>query len=325
MAEAAQKVHVLNPFDHVRSLCQRIATKVGERVVGQEETVQCITAGLLLGGHVLMEGVPGVGKTLVARTLADAVHLRFARVQFTPDLMPSDILGTYVVQTGPQGQPILSLQQGPLFANIVLADEINRATPRTQSAMLEVMNDAQVTIDGVTHVLDQPFMLIATQNPSDFEGTFALPENQMDRFLMRISLGYPSVEQEVRILQDRPGQGALQALRPVIDAAGVRALQQQTDAVVVDESLRRYVVAIASATRASDELLLGLSTRGALALTQAARATALLRGRGFVIPEDILENLSAVCSHRVITRTALDGEGTGRVLEGIVKGIASPA
>ncbi|MFN7374869.1 MAG: AAA family ATPase [bacterium] len=289
---------------------------------GSTRAIDSLLICLLARGHCLIEDVPGVGKTILAGALARSIDCTFGRIQLTPDLLPSDVLGVSVFR---RDREVFEFQRGPIFANIVLADEINRATPRTQSAMLEVMNDAQVTIDGVTHVLDQPFMLIATQNPSDFEGTFALPENQMDRFLMRISLGYPSVEQEVRILQDRPGQGALQALRPVIDAAGVRALQQQTDAVVVDESLRRYVVAIASATRASDELLLGLSTRGALALTQAARATALLRGRGFVIPEDILENLSAVCSHRVITRTALDGEGTGRVLEGIVKGIASPA
>lgn len=289
---------------------------------GSTRAIDSLLICLLARGHCLIEDVPGVGKTILAGALARSIDCTFGRIQLTPDLLPSDVLGVSVFR---RDREVFEFQRGPIFANIVLADEINRATPRTQSAMLEVMNDAQVTIDGATHVLDQPFMLIATQNPSDFEGTFALPENQMDRFLMRISLGYPSVEQEVRILQDRPGQGALQALRPVIDAAGVRALQQQTDAVVVDESLRRYVVAIASATRASDELLLGLSTRGALALTQAARATALLRGRGFVIPEDILENLSAVCSHRVITRTALDGEGTGRVLEGIVKGIASPA
>lgn len=289
---------------------------------GSTRAIDSLLICLLARGHCLIEDVPGVGKTILAGALARSIDCTFGRIQLTPDLLPSDVLGVSVFR---RDREVFEFQRGPIFANIVLADEINRATPRTQSAMLEVMNDAQVTIDGVTHVLDQPFMLIATQNPSDFEGTFALPENQMDRFLMRISLGYPSVEQEVRILQDRPGLGALQALRPVIDAAGVRALQQQTDAVVVDESLRRYVVAIASATRASDELLLGLSTRGALALTQAARATALLRGRGFVIPEDILENLSAVCSHRVITRTALDGEGTGRVLEGIVKGIASPA
>lgn len=289
---------------------------------GSTRAIDSLLICLLARGHCLIEDVPGVGKTILAGALARSIDCTFGRIQLTPDLLPSDVLGVSVFR---RDREVFEFQRGPIFANIVLADEINRATPRTQSAMLEVMNDAQVTIDGATHVLDQPFMLIATQNPSDFEGTFALPENQMDRFLMRISLGYPSVEQEVRILQDRPGQGALQALRPVIDAAAVRALQQQTDAVVVDESLRRYIVAIASATRASDELLLGLSTRGALALTQAARATALLRGRGFVIPEDILENLSAVCSHRVITRTALDGEGTGRVLEGIVKGIASPA
>ena len=289
---------------------------------GSTRAIDSLLICLLARGHCLIEDVPGVGKTILAGALARSIDCTFGRIQLTPDLLPSDVLGVSVFR---RDREVFEFQRGPIFANIVLADEINRATPRTQSAMLEVMNDAQVTIDGATHVLDQPFMLIATQNPSDFEGTFALPENQMDRFLMRISLGYPSVEQEVRILEDRPGQGALQALRPVIDAAGVRALQQQTDAVVVDESLRRYVVAIASATRASDELLLGLSTRGALALTQAARATALLRGRGFVIPEDILENLSAVCAHRVITRTALDGEGTGRVLEGIVKGIASPA
>jgi MoxR-like ATPase len=292
---------------------------------GSPASIDRLLCCLLARGHCLIEDVPGVGKTVLASALARSIDASFSRLQLTPDLTPSDILGVSIYR---RDQERFEFKRGPIFASIVLADEINRATPRTQTALLEAMNDAAVTVDGVTHALDQPFMLVATQNPSDFEGTFPLPENQLDRFLMRISLGYPAPEEEVRILEDRPATGALQQLRPVLGAAQVRALQEQASAVRVELSLREYIVAIATATRRSDELLLGLSTRGALALTQAARATALLRGRDYVTPDDILDNFLFVAAHRVIPRTASGVAGADpatRALQTILRSVPSPA
>ena len=301
---------------------QSLRASIASVYRGSAEAIDRLLICLLARGHVLIEDVPGVGKTVLAGALARSIDGTFGRIQLTPDLLPSDVLGVSVYR---RDKEAFEFQRGPIFANIVLADEINRATPRTQAAMLEVMNDGQVTVDGVTRVLEQPFMLVATQNPSDFEGTFPLPENQMDRFLMRLSLGYPSAQQEAQILLDRPGNGVLHSLRPVMSAAVVRELQARVDEVRVEESLRNYIVAIATATRKSDQLLLGLSTRGALALAQTARATAMLHGRDYVIPEDITSNLVPVVAHRVITRTAGSADAAGRVLEAIMRTVPSPA
>jgi MoxR-like ATPase len=308
MAEAAQKVHVLNPFDHVRSLCQRIATKVGERVVGQEETVQCITAGLLLGGHVLMEGVPGVGKTLVARTLADAVHLKFARVQFTPDLMPSDILGTYVVQTGPNGQPIMSLQQGPLFANIVLADEINRASPKTQSALLEAMQEKQVSLGNQTYALPQPFFVVATQNPIDNEGTYPLPEAQLDRFLMKVLVRFPTEDEMIHIVARTAG-AVEQEISKIADGDQVIAAGKAIRQMPVAEHVARYAVRLVFATHPDHPtapacnrryVKAGASPRAAQAVLAVAKFFALLDGRLNVAVEDVQKAAYPCLRHRIL-------------------------
>ncbi|MGQ0627997.1 MAG: AAA family ATPase [Phycisphaerales bacterium] len=290
--------------------------------LGNPAGINRLIVCLLARGHCLIEDVPGVGKTLLAMSLARALDCTFSRIQLTPDLLPSDILGVGIYR---RESADFEFKRGPIFANIVLADEINRATPRTQTALLEAMNDGSVTVDGHSHPLGQPFMLVATQNPSDFEGTYALPENQLDRFLMRIALGYPSRADEARVLDLRPAQGALPTLRPVLAAADVLALQSQTDRVKLDRTLIEYIIALAAATRSADELHLGLSPRGALALAQAARATAVIAERDYVIPEDITENIAAVCAHRVIVRSADRAENATRVLERITQRVASPA
>jgi MoxR-like ATPase len=297
--------------------------------LGNSAAIDRLIVCLLARGHCLIEDVPGVGKTVLAMSLARSIDASFSRLQLTPDLLPADILGVSIYRrdtaTGGGG---FEFTRGPIFANIVLADEINRATPRTQTALLEVMSEGSVTIDGVTHPLAQPFMLVATQNPSDFEGTFLLPENQLDRFLMRVTLGYPSPADEVRILEQRPSNGVLHGLKPAITRDQVVALQSLTDAVKFERSLRDYVVALATATRNHPDLQLGLSPRAALALAQAARATAILDDRDYVIPEDITGNLLAVGAHRVIPRTTVGGSSIAaaeRILTQVLATVKSPA
>lgn len=289
--------------------------------LGNARAIDQVICCLLAKGHVLIEDVPGVGKTVLATALARSVDCSFSRVQLTPDLLPSDILGVTIYSRGDSGNGKangdgsgvgggsgnaggagFSFKKGPIFANVVLADEINRTPPRTQTALLEAMSEATVTIDGRTYPLEQPFMLIATQNPFDFEGTYLLPENQLDRFLMRIGLGYPSATDEARVLSERPGDTELRDLKPVLHRDDVVRLQKQVDAVRVEKALIDYIVEIANATRKREDLQVGLSPRGALALAQAARATAVLDGRDYCIPEDITANILPVCAHRIIAK-----------------------
>lgn len=292
----------------------RLRNNISGVFLGNPLAVDQVICSLLARGHVLIEDVPGVGKTVLATALAKSIDCSFSRIQLTPDLLPSDILGftVFARDTGSNGThpPAASgvsgrfeFKRGPIFANIVLADEINRTPPRTQTALLEAMSEATVTIDGRSYPLERPFMIIATQNPYDFEGTYPLPENQLDRFFMRIGLGYPSAEREAEVLAQRPADHALQTLRPVLTAADVRTLQDRLDAVRVDRSLIDYIVAIANATRTREELQIGLSPRGSLALAQAARATAVLNARDYVVPDDITTNVLAVCAHRVVARS----------------------
>ncbi len=293
--------------------------------LGHPESIDRVLACLLARGHCLIEDVPGVGKTVLASALAKSIDCPFGRVQLTPDLLPSDILGVSVYR---RELDRFDFKRGPIFASIVLADEINRATPRTQTALLEAMSEGAVTVDGVTHELPKPFMIVATQNPTDFQGTYQLPENQLDRFLMRISVGYPSAADEARVLELRPAAHKLGELRPVIDAARVVTLQERTDNARLDRSLIDYIIAIATATRGHEALQLGVSPRGALALAQASRAWAVLRGRDYVIPEDILTSVQPVCAHRVISRGSLaDGtsDQTSAILREIVQRVPSPA
>jgi MoxR-like ATPase len=282
-------------------------------------------ACLLARGHVLIEDVPGVGKTVLANALARSIDCTFSRIQCTPDLLPSDVTGVSVYH---RDRDEFEFKRGPVFANVVLADEINRATPRTQSALLEAMSEGTVSAEGHVHMLPSPFMVVATQNPYEFEGTYLLPENQLDRFLMRISLGYPSADDEGRILRKQPARTSLRDLRPVMGGPDVAALQDAVDAVRMDQSLVDYVIAIAAATRMHEELAVGVSPRGSLALAQAARATALLDGRDHCVPEDIVSNVLTVCAHRVVTRTAMhvgDAQTARRILQQVLEQVASPA
>ena len=299
---------------------QRLRASISSVFLGNTRAVDQVICCLLAKGHVLIEDVPGVGKTVLATALARSIDCSFSRVQLTPDLLPSDIIGVSIFRpptgtdahaaaNGSGGRAgsglngVFEFKRGPIFANVVLADEINRTPPRTQTALLEAMAEATVTVDGRTYPLDQPFMIIATQNPFDFEGTYPLPENQLDRFFMRISLGYPTPEVEARVLAVRPADSALHAVKPVLHASDVLDLQRRVDEVRMDQSLIDYIIRLANATRTREDLQVGLSPRGALALAQAARATAVLDARDYTVPEDVTENVLPVCAHRVIGRS----------------------
>jgi MoxR-like ATPase len=291
---------------------------------GHVQAVDQLLIGLLARGHVLIEDVPGVGKTVLARSLARSIDCRFNRIQLTPDLLPSDVLGVSVYNTQTQS---FEFKPGPIFANIVLADEVNRTTPRTQSALLEAMAEEQISVESQTLPLQRPFMVIATQNPFEFEGTYYLPENQLDRFLLRISVGYPDRQSEHRILTLQPSRTKLDELRPVMTAADVVELQNMVPKVRVDSALVDYILDIVEATRNSEPLHLGVSPRGALALTAACQAAALLRGRDYVVPDDVKGLVIPVFAHRVISKTYLnngDGGSTGRILKDILDQVPAP-
>lgn len=291
---------------------------------GNPRAVDQLLIGLLGRGHVLIEDVPGVGKTVLARALARSLDCKFSRIQLTPDLLPSDVLGVSVYNNE---QHSFEFKPGPIFANIVLADEINRTTPRTQSALLEAMSEEQVSMENQTLSLQRPFMVVATQNPFEFEGTYYLPENQLDRFLLRVTLGYPDRAAEQRVLTLQPARRRLEDLRPVMGAADVVALQDEVPKVRLDPALIDFILNIVAATRQDEELQLGVSPRGALALTQAAQASALLNGRSFVSPDDIKSLVIPVCAHRVISKTYLhngDSNSAGRILQRILDQVPAP-
>ncbi len=269
-------------------------------LLGKEDAVWRALVALLAQGHVLLEDVPGVGKTILARAIARSIDCVFSRIQLTPDLLPSDILGVSVYDAK-SGE--FSFKRGPIFAQIVLVDEINRTTPRTQSALLEAMNESQVTADGHTYPLGPPFMILATQNPYDFEGTYFLPENQLDRFMIRVRIGYPNRQTEREIIHTQPARTRLMELRPVMSAEDLVVIQEHVFSVRVDEAIVDYILAIAEATRQNSELTVGLSPRGSLALTQAARAAAVLDHRDYVVPDDVKQLATCVCAHRLVTKT----------------------
>jgi MoxR-like ATPase len=304
---------------------ERLRDNITSVYMGNTAAVERVIVCLLARGHVLIEDVPGVGKTVLANALARSIHCSFARIQCTPDLMPSDIIGVTVYD---RSQEQFRFAAGPVFHNIILADEINRTTPRTQSALLEAMSETTVSVDGAVHELPQPFMLVATQNPYEFEGTYFLPENQLDRFLMRISLGYPAPDDEARIIRKQPARTTLRALQPVMSGAEVVAFQEMVDRVDMDQALVDYVIALSSATRDHEDIQVGISPRGALAVAQAARATALIRGRDYCVPEDIVSNVLPVCAHRVISKTYMhagDTATTRRLVQQVLETVPSPA
>ncbi len=275
----------------------QLKNTIARAIYGKEEAIQLALITLLARGHLLIEDVPGVGKTTLAQALAKSFQCGFQRVQFTSDLLPSDVLGVSVYN--PQSREF-EFRPGPIFANVVLADEINRTTPRTQSALLEAMNDAQVTVDGKSMPLPNPFLVIATQNPVEHHGTYPLPESQLDRFLMRIKMGYPSHETEKEILRKRANEDPLHSLQPVADVSEVLAMQEAVTHIKVDSSLQDYALEIVNRTRKSDQLALGVSPRGTLMLQRAAQARAFLDGRDFCLPDDFKQLAVSVFAHRVV-------------------------
>ena len=274
---------------------------------GKGEPVRQVLAALLARGHVLLEDVPGVGKTVLARAIARSVDCTFSRIQLTPDLLPSDVLGVSIYD---QTRGEFAFKRGPIFAQLVLADEINRTTPRTQSALLEAMNESQVSNDGQTYHLGPPFMVLATQNPYDFEGTYFLPENQLDRFMIRVRIGYPDRQAERDILRLQPARTRLAKLPAVMSVDELLALQDRVAAVRMDDAITEYILSLAEATRKRGELVIGLSPRGTLALAEVSRASALLAGRDYVVPDDVKCLAAPACAHRLVTH-GLAGDGPG--------------
>lgn len=310
---------------HVLAKISELKRNIESIILGKPEVVDCMLVALLARGHVLIEDVPGVGKTTLARTLARSLDCRFKRIQFTPDLLPSDITGLSVFDSEKRE---FVFKPGPIFTNILLADEINRSTPRTQSALLEAMNDSQVTVDGTTHSLTMPFMVIATQNPLEYAGTYPLPESQLDRFLLRVSMGYPGRAEERAILSSPRGTEQIEAVRPTLHATEVVELGKQVDRVRIDESICDYILSVAEATRSDAALVAGVSPRGSSALYRAAQALALVRGRDFVVPDDVKSLATSVLAHRIIPKTRRvigDGRSSATVaLDAILKKVRSP-
>jgi MoxR-like ATPase len=299
-------------------LVQQLAANISQVFLGKEEVVRLCVVALLAGEHILLEDVPGVGKTLLARAIAHSLDGRLCRIQFTPDMLPSDIVGSTIFNAKSNE---FTFSAGPVFANVVLADEINRTTPRTQSALLEAMSEGQVSIDGTTHALPEPFIVIATQNPFEFEGTYPLPENQLDRFLLRTRIGYPSREDERRVLASHRDGEPVEQLKPVINCAQVAALQRTTREVRVDEAIEGYILDIIEATRECDDLHVGVSTRGLLSLYRASQALAVTHGRDYVVPDDVKQLVVPVLAHRVISRSYRHA-GERDVLEALVRRLA---
>lgn len=303
---------------------QRLRENIRTVFLGHSRAVELLLIGLFARGHVLIEDVPGVGKTILARSLAKSIDCKFTRIQLTPDLLPSDLLGVSVYDSQRQA---FEFKPGPIFANIVLADEVNRTTPRTQSALLEAMAEEQVSIENQTLALKRPFMVVATQNPFEFEGTYYLPENQLDRFLLRISLGYPERSSEQRILLTQPGRFTIDTIRPVLTGDEVVALQDLVPKIRIEGAVVEYILDLIEATRNDDQLHLGISPRGALALTAACQASALIAGRDYVTPDDVKQLLIPCCGHRVISKTYLsngDSNATGRILQAILDRVPAP-
>lgn len=312
---SSRSLELFEMISDLEQLVTELEESMARVVLGKSEAIRMCLVALLAGEHVLLEDMPGVGKTLIAKALARSVAGEFARVQFTPDLLPSDIVGSSVYNSKTNE---FIFNRGPIFRNIVLADEINRTPPRTQSALLEAMSEGQVSIDGETYDLPRPFMVIATQNPFEFEGTYPLPESQLDRFLMRISIGYPDRESERQVLLSHRNGEPVNTLAPVVDSKQVVAIQQAVRNVSVEKSIDEYILDIVEATRNCDELHVGVSTRGTLSLYRAAQALAVLEGREFVVPDDVKKLAVPVLGHRVIAKGYLHG-GHREAIEAVIR------
>ena len=282
------------------STIAKLTEHIASVLLSKREVIQLALVTLLAEGHLLIEDVPGVGKTLLAKALARSLNCKFHRIQFTPDLLPSDLIGTSVYHQ-PSGE--FQFKPGPLFAQVILADEINRATPRTQSALLEAMSDRQVSVDGISHPLESPFIVMATQNPYEFEGTYPLPENQVDRFALRLHIGYPDRNAEKEVMtQHRQGE-PVEKLTPILDKGQVLAMQAEVRRVKVEDSLNNYLMDIVEATRNREDVYLGVSTRGALMLYHASQAYAFVHGRDYVVPDDMKRLAAPVLGHRILPKS----------------------
>ena len=305
------------------AVAHRIADNVANVIIGKNDVIEQALAALIADGHILVEDVPGVGKTMLARSLALSIGGTFSRIQFTPDLLPSDVTGVSVYN---QGTGDFNFRSGPISAQLVLADEINRATPKTQSALLEAMEERQVTVDGVTHHLPAPFLVIATQNSIEYEGTFPLPEAQLDRFLMRINVGYPQFDEEMTIIAQQEFSHPIQDLETVATPEDVIKLQHAAQSVYVDNLVREYLVSLSEATRAHQDAALGASPRASLGLFRTGRALALIRGRDYVLPDDIKELAVPVLAHRVVLTPAarMRGVRPERLVSEVLNSVAVP-
>lgn len=290
------------PAEDLQAMLHRLLDNIASVVLGKQEVIRLAVVALLAEGHLLIEDVPGVGKTLLARALAASIDCTFRRLQFTPDLLPSDIIGSSVYNAA-SGEFVF--KGGPIFSNVILADEINRTTPRTQSALLEAMSDRQVSVEGKTYLLDPPFIVLATQNPYEFEGTYVLPESQLDRFMIRLKMGYPIRVEERRLLTDHRAGEPVEHLKPVLTKADILRLQRGVRSIRVDDTISDYLLDIVHATRRGDELHVGVSTRGALTLYRAAQSLAFVSGRNFVVPDDVKFLAVPVLAHRVVGKSFL--------------------
>ena len=304
-------------------LAQRIIDNVSQVIVGKRSVIELAVATLIAQGHMLVEDVPGVGKTMLAKSLATSIGCSFKRIQFTPDLLPSDVTGISVYN---QQSGEFQFREGPLMSQVVLADEINRATPKTQSALLEAMEEQQITVDGVTHHLQPPFLVMATQNPIEYEGTFPLPEAQLDRFLMRISLGYPNLEEELAIIEGQEQSHPIESLEAVSNSQDIIGLQEAAKSVYVDRLVRQYIVSLTDATRNHREVSLGASPRASLGMFRTSRALALIRDRDYVIPDDIKMLAPGVIAHRIMLSPSarMRGVQSTDVVEDLLTNVAVP-
>ena len=311
-------------MERVQKVSEKLKNNISKVIKGKDEQVEKLIIALLCQGHILLEDLPGTGKTTAAKALAKSLGCEFKRVQFTPDLLPTDLLGINFYN---QKQSDFIFKPGPIFTNILLADEINRATPRTQSSLLECMEERQVSIDGVTRQLSAPFLVVATQNPIETQGTFPLPEAQLDRFFMRLSMGYPEKEDELAVLNDQQEKNPIEDLQPVVDRETLIEMQKLVKTVKVSDAIKTYIVDISRATRQHEKIKVGLSLRGSLAMQKAAQATAAMEGRSYVIPDDVKKIVYAVSLHRLIYKNyniLTSSDLANQIMEEIVEGISAP-
>ena len=307
----------------IKEFGERLVGNLEQVIVGKRNSLELIVIGLLCQGHILIEDVPGVGKTMMARSLAKSLDCSFSRIQFTPDMLPSDVTGVSIYN---QQKKKFEFRAGPIMGQVVLADEVNRATPKTQAALLEAMEEKQVTVDGVTHLLDQPFMVLATQNPIEYEGTFPLPEAQLDRFLMRVRMGYPTASEEMKILSGHRLAHPIEALKSVVKTKELLKAIDAVRQIYVSPAVQRYIIDLVGRTRQSNDVYLGASPRGSLALFRASQARAAMEGRDHVLPDDVKALAVAVLGHRVIVSPAarLRELSADRIVDEVMHGLPVP-